>query len=63
MQRPICRFSLRRILQNHSAALTVDDPPFLDLLDGSKAAEAVQIVVQATIAYTRGLHGIIDVIH
>jgi hypothetical protein len=32
-------------LQNDAAAIIVDNPPLLDLLDRSKAAEAGKIIV------------------
>jgi len=37
--------SLLGILQDDAAPMIVGDPPFLDLLQGSKAAEAGQVVV------------------
>jgi hypothetical protein len=41
----ICLFPLPGILQNDAAAIIVDNPPLLDLLDRSKAAEAGKIIV------------------
>jgi len=32
-------------LQNDAAPMIIGKPPFLDLLQGSKAAEAVQVIV------------------
>jgi hypothetical protein len=50
-------------LQNDSAALIIDNPPFFDLLHGSKAAEAGKVIVQAAISYARGLNGAVDISH
>jgi hypothetical protein len=33
------------ILQNDTAPMIIDNPPFLDLLQGSKAAEAGKVIV------------------
>jgi hypothetical protein len=41
----------------------IDDPPFFDLLQRSKAAEAGKVVVQAAIPYARGLSGAVDITH
>jgi hypothetical protein len=41
----------------------IDDPPFFDLLQGSKAAEAGKVVVQAAIPYARGLSGAVGITH
>jgi hypothetical protein len=43
--------------------MSVDNPPFLDLLQGSKAAEAGKVIAQAAIAYARGLSGAVDITH
>jgi hypothetical protein len=51
------------VLQNDMAALIVDNPPFLDLFERSKTAEARKIVVQAAISYARGLGGAVDITH
>jgi hypothetical protein len=50
-------------LENDSAAVIVDNPPFFDLLQGSKAAEAGKVIVQAAITYAWGLKGSVDVTH
>jgi hypothetical protein len=36
---------LLRVSQNDTAPMTIDNPPFFDLLQGSKAAEAVKVIV------------------
>jgi hypothetical protein len=41
----------------------IDDPPFLDLLQGSKAAQTGVVIVQAAISYARGLSGAVDITH
>src|SRR5580704_5139277 len=51
------------VLQNEAAPSLIDKAPFFDLLQRSKAAETGQFVVQAAIAYTRGLSGAVDVTH
>jgi len=50
-------------LQNDAAPVIVGNPPFFDLLQGSKAAEAGKVIVQAAIAYARGLSGAADITH
>jgi hypothetical protein len=45
------------------APTIIDDPPFFDLLERSKAAEAGKVIVQAAISYARGLSGGVDIIH
>ncbi len=51
------------VLQNDAAPRSVDDPPFLDLLQGPKAAETGEIVVQAAISHARRLRGAVDFTH
>jgi hypothetical protein len=41
----------------------IDNPPFFDLLQRSKAAEAGKVIVQAAISYAWGLNGVIDITH
>jgi len=41
------------VLQNHEAPLSVGQPPFLDLVQGSKAAKAGKVIAQTAIPYTR----------
>jgi hypothetical protein len=41
------------VLQDDAAPLIIYQPPFLDLLEGSKTAEAGEVIVQAAIAYAR----------
>jgi hypothetical protein len=43
--------------------MIIDNPPFFDLLQGSKAAEAGKVIVQAAISYARGLSGAVDITH
>ena len=47
--------SLLGILENDAAPMIVGEPPLLDLLQGSKAAEADKVIVQAATSYARGL--------
>jgi hypothetical protein len=51
------------VLQNDSAPLVIDNPPFFDLLQRSKAAEAGKVIVQAAISYARGLSRVVDITH
>jgi len=51
------------VLQNDAAPMIVGNPPFFDLLQGSKAAEAGKVIVQAAIAHARGLNGAADITH
>jgi hypothetical protein len=37
--------SLLGVFQNDTAPMIIDQPPFLDLLQGSKAAEAGKVIV------------------
>jgi len=43
--------------------MIIDDAPFFDLLQRSKAAEAGEVIVQAAISYARGLTGDVDITH
>jgi hypothetical protein len=43
--------------------MIVGNPPFFDLVQGSKAAEAGKVIVQAAIAHARGLNGAADITH
>ena len=43
--------------------MVIDHPPFFDLLQGSKAAEAGQVIVKTAIADARGLSGAVDITH
>jgi hypothetical protein len=68
MQRDLARNPTRLspllgVLQNDAAPMIIDNPPFFDLLQRSKAAEARQVIVQAAISYARGLIGAVDVTH
>jgi hypothetical protein len=36
---------LRGVLQNDTAPMIIDNPPFFDLLQGSKAAEADKVII------------------
>jgi hypothetical protein len=54
---------LSGVLQNDVAPMIIDDAPFFDLFQGSKAADADEVVVQAAIAYARGLSGAVGIDH
>jgi hypothetical protein len=43
--------------------MIIDNTPFLDFLQGSKAAEADEIVAEAAISYAGGLSRVIDITH
>jgi hypothetical protein len=43
--------------------MIVDNPPFFDLLQGSKTAQAGQVVAKTTVSHARGLRGAVDIIH
>ncbi len=49
--------------QNDVASMSIDGRPFLDLFQGSKAAEAGQVVIQAAISDARGLSGNVAITH
>jgi hypothetical protein len=51
------------VLQNDPTPMMIDNPPFLDLLQGSKAAEAGKVIVQAAISYARRLSRAVDITH
>jgi hypothetical protein len=51
------------VLKNDKTPMMIDNPPFLDLLQGSKAAEAGKVIVQAAISYARRLSGAVDITH
>jgi hypothetical protein len=50
-------------LQNDATPMMIDNPPFLNLLQGSKAAAAGKVIVQAAISYARRLSGAVDITH
>ena len=58
----ICLPPLLGVLQNDTAPLIIDNPPFLDFLERSKAAKAGKVIIQAAIPYARGLGGV-DITH
>ena len=58
-----CVAALFGVLQNDTAPMIIDEPPFFDLLQRSKAAEAGKLVVQAAIADAGGLSGASDFTH
>jgi hypothetical protein len=62
-KRPVRLSPLIGVLQNDVAPEIIDNPPFFDLFQGSKAAEAGKVVVQAAIPYARGLSGAVDNTH
>jgi hypothetical protein len=43
--------------------MRIGNCPFLDLLQGSKAAEAGKVIVQAAISYAGRLTGAVDITH
>jgi hypothetical protein len=45
--------ALLGILQNRPSAPIIRQPPFLDFIQGSKAAEAGIVIAQAAISYAR----------
>jgi hypothetical protein len=45
------------------APTIIGNPPFFDLLERSKAAEAGKVIVQAAISYARRLSGGVDITH
>jgi hypothetical protein len=45
------------------APMIIDDAPFLDLIQGSKAADADEVVIQAAIAYARRFSGAVGIDH
>jgi hypothetical protein len=47
-------------LQDGAPPLLVRRPPLLDFLQRSKATQAIEVIVQATIAYARRLNGAVD---
>jgi hypothetical protein len=51
------------VFQNDAAPVIVDNSPFLDLVQGSKAAEADRVIVQAAITYARGLSRAVGITH
>jgi hypothetical protein len=51
------------VLQNDTAPMIIDNPPFLDLLQRSKAAETGKVIVQAATSNARGLSGAVDISH
>jgi hypothetical protein len=55
--------ALLGVSQNDTAPMNIDNPPFFDLLQGSKAADANEVIVQAAISYARGLSGAVDITH
>ena len=55
--------ALPGVLQDDTAPMIIDYPPFFDLLQGSKAADADEVIVQAAISYARGLSGAVDITH
>ena len=57
------RFAIAGVLQNDAAPTIIDKPPFFDLLQGSKAAQAGEVVGQAAIADARGLNCDLGITH
>jgi hypothetical protein len=59
----IRRFAVAGVLQNDAAPTVIHKPPFFDLFQGSKAAQAGEVIVQAAIADARGLNCAVGVTH
>jgi hypothetical protein len=58
-----CLSALLGAPQNDTAPMIVGNAPILDFLQGSKAAEADETVVQAAISYAGGLNRTVDITH
>jgi hypothetical protein len=43
------------VLHNDAAPSIIDRPPFFDFVQGSKAAEAGIVIVEAALSHARGL--------
>jgi hypothetical protein len=43
--------------------MVIGNRPFFDFFERSKAAEAVQVIVQAAVSYARRLNIVVDVSH
>jgi hypothetical protein len=50
-------------LQDDLAPIVTDNTPLFDFFHAPKAAEADEVIIQATISYTRRLSGTVDVGH
>jgi hypothetical protein len=59
----MCRFSLPGILQDIAASMIIDKTPLFNLLQGSKAAETDEVIVQAAISDARRLGGAVGMGH
>jgi hypothetical protein len=59
----VCFPPLLGVLQNDTAPMIIDNSPFLDFLERSKAAKAGEVVIQTAIPYARGLGGGVDGTH
>jgi hypothetical protein len=57
------RFAVAGVLQNDTAPTIIHKPPFFDLFQGPKAAQAGEVIVQAAIADARGLNCAAGVTH
>jgi hypothetical protein len=51
------------IVQDDPAPMRIGNPPLLDLLQGSKAAETRIVIIEAAVAYARGSSGAVGVAH
>jgi hypothetical protein len=51
------------VLQDDVASMIIGKPPFLDLVQGSKAAETVEVIVEAAIADARRLRRTVGICH
>lgn len=63
VQTLVCRFSPLRILQNIAASMIIDNTPLFNLLQGSKATETGEVIVQAAISDARRLSRAVDITH
>jgi hypothetical protein len=45
--------ALLGILENQASALTIGQPPLLNLIQGSEAAKAGKVIAQTAISYAR----------
>src|ERR1700689_3047383 len=51
------------ITQDDAAPMRIGTPPFLDLLQGSKASETSILIIEAAVSCTRGSSGAVGVAH
>ena len=63
VRHPARRATLPGVLQNDAAPMIIDKAPFFDLFQGSKAAEASIVIVEAAIAQARRFSRAVDILH